>query len=226
MTNVKRTLLAIGVALLSCQPISANAACNCADQPASGWQLHPYLGGGGTADSFGKWSIARYNDGSFNNASDDHQSDGYRVAGGLDFLPYLGLEAGYGNFGSVSYHAQSDGSGSVFASGPVAHDLKMAGWDLSLIGRLPVSQDLSAHLRLGVLNWRTRESIQANLQTFGPENTSTSDNSSDLLYGAGLDYNRWSPWRLSLSATSVRFDPAFSEGARVTSASFGIEFVY
>ena len=99
--------------------------CNCANSNESGgsssrsidWNVSTYAGAGLQFSKFNEWSlIDRYDDGSFTAHSKTSDGAGFRLFGGINFLRYFGIEAGYTDSGEASSIAESDGSGSIWAA--------------------------------------------------------------------------------------------------------------
>jgi hypothetical protein len=99
----------------------------------------------------------------------DDDDMGWKAYLGYNFVPWLGVEGGYVDFGSVS---QSFNGNDV--------DVDLTGWDTFLVGSLPLgSFDMFA--KVGAINLRT----EMDSNNFG----SSSQNDMKLAYGVGVAYN-------------------------------------
>jgi outer membrane protein OmpA-like peptidoglycan-associated protein len=108
---------------------------------------------------------------------------GWKAYLGYNFFPWLGVEAGYVDFGGVSR--------SVFDQ-----DIKVdfSGWDGFAVGRLPVGP-VDVFVKAGVIDLRT----ELDVNTAGSSN----ENDTQLAYGAGIAYN-YGNW--SVRAEAEGFD--------------------
>jgi hypothetical protein len=135
-----------------------------------------YLGG-----SFG---YAKYKDTcDLANVPCDDNDEAWRLFAGYQFSRHWSAELGYTDLGAVT------GAGTL---GSFSLDTK--GWDLSVLGSIPVAGRLSAFGRLGL--YRLRTSVD---QT-GPLHDAITD--SGFTYGAGLGYTLW---RIGLRAEWQRY---------------------
>jgi OOP family OmpA-OmpF porin len=103
----------------------------------------------------------------------DDDETGWKAYLGYQFLPWLGVEAGYVDFGSYS-------SDSLFEGTNFNADLDLSAWEGFLVGTLPVGPvDLFA--KVGAAD------IEAEVDTnnFGTD----SENDTQLAYGIGAAYN-------------------------------------
>lgn len=181
-----------------------DAACDCAGGRASwNWSPHGYGGGGLGSASFDRdWStVQQANDTSYVSQARDDKDTSFAVFGGVEFLKYLALEAGYSDFGEVSFAAQSDGSGSFFNAGPVTESMAVTATSLSALVRIPLIARSSLVLRGGAQHWRRETTVRADLQGSGPFANDDQHAGTDLLYGGGLDFDPLPSLRLRASYT-------------------------
>ncbi len=112
-------------------------------------------------------------DDQIDNTNIDDDDTGWKAFVGYQFLPWLGVEAGYVDFGSFS-------SDDLFENTNFNADVDVTGWDGFLVGTLPVGPvDLFA--KVGAIDLET----EVNTRNFGTE----SDNDTQLAYGVGAAYN-------------------------------------
>lgn len=178
------------------------------------WRASWYAGASASQSTFGDWSVVRnLDDGSYDGHAEDNRSTGYRAFAGLDFLGYLGLEAGYGDFGRASFSAQSDGTGFFWDAGPVRDEIELQGMDLSLLARVPLPGDVALAGQLGALRWHSETLASGSPQGFGPSGYTDKENGTDLLYGARAEYAGLPSVRLTLAYVRSHFDVPSREDA-------------
>lgn len=208
----------IGVALLlgTLSLTDASAAeqpCNCPNS-GSRWNWNPswYAGASVAQSTFSDWSAAANADASsYASRTQDDHDPGFRAFGGMAFLKYFALEAGYADYGEARFQAQSDGSGIFWAAGPVAETVSLKGLDLDLLGTLPLFKDTAAFGKLGALRSESRQRITGMTQSSGPYFTDDKHRSAKLLYGAGIQYDGFRPLRLVTAYTSASFSAKFGD---------------
>jgi hypothetical protein len=199
-------LVLAGVSL----PVLAHDCPECADTASvsfwsSDWNLSWYAGLSYQFSEFEDWSISRIDSGSFTSRNEDDRDGGYRLAVGMGFLEYFGVEAAYSDFGEATFSGQSDGSGSVFAPGPQRDSVELDGYALHLIARVPIGNEFWVAGKAGWWQWRARESLAVNLQS-GPFAGSQSDDGIRFSWGAGLDYDGFKPVRISVEYGAATFE--------------------
>jgi OOP family OmpA-OmpF porin len=98
----------------------------------------------------------------------DDEDVAFSVFAGYQFNRYLGLEAGYADFGELKPRGEGD-------------RLEADSAYLTLVGTLPITERFSAYAKAGVHRW--------DLDTALPGLTgSRDDNSTDPTYGIGVQY--------------------------------------
>lgn len=117
----------------------------------------------------------------------EDSSTGVRLFAGLDCGAHLAVEAGYAQMGEVTARAQADGSGSLPA-GTYDETLEMGGLDVSVVGRLPLSERWALFGRAGILRSFTKLTGDV---------SKDEETVNNLLYGAGLSWSPSEHWRLA-----------------------------
>jgi OmpA-OmpF porin, OOP family len=108
-----------------------------------------------------------------NNYTVDDDETGWKAYLGYQFLPWLGVEAGYVDFGSYS-------SDNLFEGTNFDADVDLSAWEGFLVGSLPVGPvDLFAKVGAADIT----EEVQT--RNFGQD----SENDTQLAYGIGAAYN-------------------------------------
>jgi OmpA-OmpF porin, OOP family len=125
---------------------------------------------------------AALDDGSFTSQKSEDTDNGFRIFGGFGQNPNFVVEIGYSDFGEATFDAQSDGC-CFYPAGPVSADAAMSGIDVSLVGRIPVSDSFDVTARLGMLKW----DFEVDARVSGGSG-SDSDDGTDVLFGAGLQF--------------------------------------
>ncbi len=107
---------------------------------------------------------------------------GWKAFVGYQFLPWLGVEAGYKDFGGIS-NSYSGNNGSSLRS-----DVDLTGWDGFLVGTLPVGPvDLFA--KVGGIGLTLDGKVNAGGPNIANYQNSGSENDTQLAYGVGAAYN-------------------------------------
>ena len=115
---------------------------------------------------------------------DDDRDTGYKVFGGYQFTPNLGVEAGYFDLGNFSYRARTSPAGTLNG------DIRLKGLNLDLVGTLPLAGRLSALARVGVTTVRASDAFTATGAVRMPyASASPSERSTGLKAGLGLMYD-------------------------------------
>jgi outer membrane protein OmpA-like peptidoglycan-associated protein len=107
---------------------------------------------------------------------------GWKAFVGYQFLPWLGTEFGYHDFGGISNsYAGSNGSS-------LRSDVDLTGWGGALVGTLPIgSVDLFA--KVGAIDLTLDGKVNAGGPNIAQYQNSGSENDTQLAYGVGAAYN-------------------------------------
>lgn len=183
-----------------------------------------YAGGSLNQSTFSDWSsLEAYSpsDPSFTSRTQDDSDTGFRIFGGMGFLNYFALEAGYAGFGDVSGVWQNDGSGPFFPSGPVTEDFSLDGYDLGFTAKLPLFNDAALVGKAAAFFWHSQtQLVDPDTLYFTQYNSGTS-----LQYGAGFEYDRFRPLRIVAAYNVATFDQEFIR-ERGKLESVGLSLVY
>lgn len=131
---------------------------------------------------------------------------------GLRYGKYLGLEAGYINFGTVKDQVVTQQGQPTLVD-----SVQTWGYNLSLIGHYPLDEELAAFGKLGMIRWDS----EATLSTVP---LSTKTNGDDLIWGFGLDYRGSGRIHVRVEAEFVNIEFANSWWVLTTSVIYGIPF--
>jgi opacity protein-like surface antigen len=112
----------------------------------------------------------------------------WKIFGGYQFTPYLGLEVGYNDFGRISSDASVVVGGSTFAGNA---KIEATAFELTGIGSLPLGHQFSLYGKLGVYYAETKSSadIRQTTAPFASASASASDNNTNLTFGFGARYD-------------------------------------
>jgi OOP family OmpA-OmpF porin len=149
--------------------------------PAAAQESGTYLGAGFGQGSVQDWDSSVIDDGSFASIDAEDSDTGFRLFGGIEFSPNFALEAAYVDLGEAT--ADGDSNGCCFwAPGPVTASIAVSGFDVGLLGKLPVSETFAVYGRLGLLLW------DADI-TLGDSSLllSGSDDGNDIFIGFGAE---------------------------------------
>ena len=117
---------------------------------------------------------------------------------GANYGDYVGLELGYVDFGTVNDQVLLEqGTGSI------NDGIKTWGYELALIGRYPLNQELDAFGKVGMLRWDS----ESTLETFPAP---TKQDGDDMVWGIGLDFRGSGRFNVRIQADFVDIDFASS----------------
>ena len=168
---------------------------------ASPAQAGKLYAGASLSQSTADISLNDLDDGSFTSGSIDDSDTGYRAYLGYRFLKFFALEADIVELGEFSYDAVSDGSGLLWAAGPVTATAEAEGYRLSALGILPVGKNFSIFGKFGIFAWDADTVV-----TDGSGTISNSADGEDEFFGAGVAYDLPGPLSLRLEYELLSLD--------------------
>jgi len=128
---------------------------------------------------------------------------------GFNYGEYAGVEIGYVDFGTVNDRV-------VVAPGESANDaINTWGYELALVGRYPLNQELDAFGRVGMIRWDSEET----LETYPLPNKKDGD---DLVWGIGLDFRGSGRFSVRVQADFMDIDFGSSWWVLTASAYYAI----
>lgn len=132
---------------------------------------------------------------------------------GLRYGDYVGLEVGYIDFGTAKDRvAVAQGQPSL------NYEVESSGYDLSLVGRYPLNEELAAFGKLGMIRWESKATLDE------PASFSTREDGTDLITGLGLDFRGSDRFHVRVEAEFVFIEFASSWWVLTTSLVYGIPF--
>ena len=148
---------------------------------------------------------------------DRNQSTAYKLFGGYQFNDYLAIEGGYFDLGKFGYTATTTPPGTVNG------ELRFKGLNLDLIGMLPLTDNLSAFGRIGVVEGRTSDEFNSTgfLATNNPHPSRTALNAK---LGVGLQYRLTQSLAMRLEAERYRVNDAIGNKGNIDAVSVGLVY--
>jgi OmpA-OmpF porin, OOP family len=142
---------------------------------------------------------------------------GYKIFGGYQFTPNLGVEGGYVDLGRFGYTATTVPTGSLHG------DIRLKGLNLDLVGTLPLFGKLSALGRVGVTSIRASDSFSATGAVRMPYASSNpSQRSANWKAGLGLMYDVSDSLALRAEAERYRVKDGVGNNGNVDLFSVGL----
>jgi OmpA-OmpF porin, OOP family len=112
------------------------------------------------------------------------RTTGYKLFGGYQFTPNIGVEAGFFDLGRFGYSAHT------LPPGTLNGDIRVKGLNLDLVGTLPLTGKLSALGRVGVTSVRSSDAFSASGAARMPyASANPSERSTNYKAGLGLMYD-------------------------------------
>jgi OOP family OmpA-OmpF porin len=131
---------------------------------------------------------------------------------GLNYGDYVGVELGYVDFGTVNDQVLLEQG-----AGGINYAVDSWGYELALIGRYPINQELDAFGKVGMLRWDS----ESTPETFP---LPTKQDGDDMIWGIGLDFRGSGRFNARLQADFVDIDFASSWWVLTASAYYAIPF--
>ncbi len=114
----------------------------------------------------------------------DDKDTAFRIFGGYQFHPNIGVELGYANLGKGKFSGTQSG---VSFSG----EEKLTAWDLVAVGSWPLATGFSVFGKLGVYHGEAKANVTGSSGGFSAVGTGSASGSDLTLgLGAGYDFNR------------------------------------
>jgi len=121
--------------------------------PAASAQTGWYFGAG-TGEAEADLSLSDFSDlddGSITSASLDDSDTGTKFFAGFRFKENVAVEGAFVDLGEVSIDATSNGSGFLYAPGPVSFEADIDGINIALVGIWPVGDKVDVIGKLGLI---------------------------------------------------------------------------
>ena len=205
--------------LTGCLPITMLFGAQAADYSnykENGWSAGMNIGkSSASVDSATIRTSLENNGFGVNSVATDNSNIGYKVYLGYQAMPYFKLEGGYFDLGDFSFFAdtlpQTNFTGST----------QLKGWNLDLVGTLPLTERFSAFARIGV----TRNETETRASSNGLINTAQynqNDDDTQHKFGLGLQYDVSAAVTVRLEAERYRMDDLVGNDGDIDLYSLGL----
>lgn len=148
---------------------------------------------------------------------EDERDLGYKLFGGYQFNRFLALEGGYFDLGEFGYVAD------VQPPGTLSGDVEIKGFNLDLIGFLPITEKFSAFGRGGV-NYAKAKAHFAGTGSVNVPDPDQSEHGADYKFGLGLQYFFTQSFGMRAEAERYRIDDAVGNNGDVDLYSAGVVY--
>ncbi len=146
---------------------------------------------------------------------DEDRDTGYKVYGGYQFNPYLGIEGGYYDLGHYGFTATTTPAGSLKG------DITLRGLNLDLVGTLPLGAGFSVFGRVGAAYTQARDHFSGT-GIVVVTNPNPSVRATNLKLGVGLQYDFTPALGMRLEAERYRVNDAVGNIGNVDMVSLGL----
>lgn len=156
-------------------------------------------------------------DGSFTSASTDDQDTAFKIFGGVQLNKNVAIEAAYTRLGEFKGSATSDGSGFLYAPGPVSYQGEANALSLAIKGIVSLNDKTSLFAKLGFARWESEEMLD-NPGIF----LEAEDDGTDPTFGLGAAFNVTEQATIQIELD--RFTEILEEDVDIIGASFLFKF--
>ena len=158
--------------------------------------------------------FAILDDGSITTADLDDSDTSLNISLGYQLTPNFAIEGGYVDLGELAINGTSDGSGFLYAPGPVNFAIAIDGLFLDFKGTLPLNEQFGLYGKIGMLKYDVEVTLADS--TGG---ISISDDDTDSFFGGGISFRIGEKSAFNLDYTRYTFE---DEDVNVISA--GLQF--
>lgn len=131
---------------------------------------------------------------------------------GFTWGDYLGVETGYINFGTVNDRILDQPGQLTLNNG-----IETWGYNLSVVGRYPVNEELEAIAKVGMIRWDSEASIET-------VSLPAKVDGDDLIWGVGLDFRGSGRFHVRVEGELVDIEFADSWWVLTTSVMYSFPF--
>lgn len=128
--------------------------------------------------------LSVFDDGSISSASIDDGDTSFSLTLGYQLTPNIALEGGFIDLGELTANANSDGTGFLFAPGPVNFKVAVDGLFFDVKGLLPLNEQFSLYGKLGLLKWSEEGTLSDSTGSLSGD-----DDGTDIFFGVGASFN-------------------------------------
>lgn len=189
--------------LTGCLPMAMSFNLQAQEQSGyeeNGWSMGMNIGkSSATIDSASIQSSLENNGFDVSSIEEDKRNEGYKIYLGYQFGPYLALEGGYFDLGDFKFLANTQPETNFRGK------TELKGWNLDLVGILPVTERFSAFARVGVTQNESDTRFGSN-GLIATEAYNSDDNYTKHKFGVGLQYDLSAAFTIRLEAERYRMD--------------------
>ncbi|HEX5311968.1 OmpA family protein [Aquabacterium sp.] len=153
------------------------------------------------------------------NIQREERDTAYKLFGGYQFNRYYGMEVGYFYLGTPHFSSTTTPDGSLEGK------VKIQGWNVDLLGFLPLTTNLSALGRLGAQYAKTSDRFTGSGAVV-PADPNPTNHHGNYKFGAGLQYEFSPSFLLRGEWERYRVSDAMSNHAAVNVASLSLIFPF
>lgn len=147
----------------------------------------------------------------------DDRDTGGKIFAGYQFSRFLAVEGGYFNLGKFGFTA------STLPLGSLNGRIKLQGFNLDLVGRVPISEKFSLFARVGANHAEARDNFSGTGSVF-VRTPRASERDTNIKYGGGLEYALTDALSMRLEAERYRINDAVGNRGDVDLASVGLVY--
>ncbi len=151
----------------------------------------------------------------------DTRGTAFRVFGGYQLNRYIGVEAGYADLGASSIRTD------VVPTGMFARRIKTTGFDVSVVGTLPVTSQLSVFARAGAFmsERKTSFATSGDVELLAGVQGNT-ERQTKATFGVGVtyDFTKNIALRAEVSQTRKYADELLSQNRNIDFYSVGMQY--
>ncbi len=149
--------------------------------------------------------------------ADDDRDRGYKLFGGYQYNKYLGVEAGYFDLGRFGFVANT------VPAGTLSGDIKVKGFNLDLVGTVPVTERFSAFGRVGV-TYADTDGTFAGTGAVNVLDPNPSARDTNLKVGLGVQYAFTEALSVRAEIERYRINDAVGNKGDIDLASVGLVY--
>ncbi len=148
---------------------------------------------------------------------DDDRSTGYKLLGGYHFNENIAVEGGYFDLGKFGYTATTQPAGTLVGT------IKLRGFNLDLVGTMPITERFSVFGRVGATYSEARDTF-VGTGAVRVNNPYPSKQDTNYKYGLGLQYALTKSLVLRTELERYRVDDAVDNKGTVDLVSVGLVY--
>lgn len=209
-----RLALAIGLVVATTSPLVAVAQDGKYDL-TSNW-----YGGfniGQSRESINDGAIANSElGGGLTGITDDHEDNGYKVFAGYQFNDHIALEAGYFDLGQFGFRA-------IKPEGALKSRTKTRGFNIDVVGTVPLTERLSAFARAGVHYSEAYDRFQGSGGVVVTDRH-RKERDTNFKWGGGLQYDFTQKFAMRLEAERYAVKDLIDNNGKINLYSLGVVY--